>query len=141
MSDALLLSELRRAAEGEGLSLDHDARWHFVNTPGEPQFQNSWANKGVGNPRVAFRKNIIGQLEFRGLLQNPAGSNATIAFRLPESCRPSTERFIVQVGSSASGGISVGRAIVRENGNVLLALATASGAIGDFSLEGIVSLD
>jgi hypothetical protein len=64
--------------------------WHEVGTPGEPGFENGWANvpyeQGQGQT-AAFFKDHEGIVHLRGLING--GVNEASAFHLPPGYRPS----------------------------------------------------
>jgi hypothetical protein len=91
----VLIQTLQRATEG-------GEQWREVGTPGQPALQNSWANAGAGNTTCAFRKNVLGMVELRGVLTNAAGTNAATAFVLPDGYRPKHSAGSSRSGSSTS---------------------------------------
>jgi hypothetical protein len=87
-----------------------------IDTPGQPQFQNSWSNNGGGFSTTAFYKDSQGVVHLKGTLVNSL--DATIAFTLPPGYRPS-QGLSLPIGSvepPASGG---GTMTIRANGEVL----------------------
>lgn len=70
--------------------------WHYVGTAGEPAFSAGWSNYGGSYGTVGFRKDPLGRVHLRGLVQTPAAPaiGATI-FTLPAGYLPPIGRQAV----------------------------------------------
>ena len=58
-----------------------------VNTPGQPQFQNGWANRGGSDSTAAFYRDPLGVVHLKGTFET--GNDNTVAFTLPPGYRAS----------------------------------------------------
>lgn len=67
-------------------NLDYDFDIHLVGATGEPAFQNSWVNYGLGQRACRFWKGIDGIVHLEGLVKS--GSVPGVIFTLPEGYRP-----------------------------------------------------
>ncbi len=76
---------------------------------------------------TAYRKNPLGRVELRGLVERASGVGTTI-FTLPEGYRPTKTRIFVTLGSAG-----VGRVDITPGGVVTY----ISGGVTFFTLEGI----
>lgn len=117
--------------------------WREVGATGNPAFQNSWANFGGSSISAAFRKNVLGQVEFRGRVTSPAGGgtgNGTVAFTLPEGYRPTAMQQLTQIGSSGLANPVVGVAEIAADGTVLLFLSgvAANAVVTSINLAGVI---
>ncbi len=73
--------------------------YHEVGAPGEPGFQNGWANFDAVNFTTAgFYKDPLGVVHLKGTLVNAADNS--IAFQLPPGYRPS-KQLLMPMGSEA----------------------------------------
>lgn len=73
--------------------------WHYVGEAGEPAFENSWANRGAGYTKAAFRRREAGVIDLAGHLAT-GGSGALTIFTLPEDYRPTAATFVQCIWSS-----------------------------------------
>lgn len=84
-----------------------DSGWHFVDTVGEPPFQNGFQNYepglGYANPIASFRK-TSGLVVVQGLLKRPAGNPPaeTCIFVLPPGYRPRADQHATNVSSGGN---------------------------------------
>lgn len=67
--------------------------YHEVGSPGEPGFQNGWANVDSGFSTAAFYKDPLGVVHLKGDIDNATDDN-TAAFTLPPGYRPSQSLFL-----------------------------------------------
>jgi hypothetical protein len=71
--------------------------WSIVSAPGEPNFQNGWANAQTKKPPdpepIAFFKDHEGVVHLRGLASGPA--EEVVIFQLPAGYRPGVNRFSI----------------------------------------------
>ena len=93
--------------------------YHEVGAPGEPAFQNGWANFDTINFTTAgFYKDPLGVVHLKGTLVNAADNS--IAFQLPPGYRPS-KQHLMPMGSEAPnpGGVPVAAKLeVESDGEV-----------------------
>lgn len=97
-----------------------DSAWHEVGASGEPAFQNSWTQYGVGVATLAFRKDASGFVHIRGVARNGT-FNATI-FTLPTGYTP--DGMEVFQGRSETGGSA--RININTDGTVVSATGTGN---------------
>lgn len=74
-----------------------DDKWHIVNASGEPAYQNSWSNGGVG---IVFKKEN-NRVTITGDVAN-AGAINSIVFQLPTGYRPVN---VMYFASAIAGGV------------------------------------
>lgn len=102
-------------------------KWHFVGTPNEPVFGTSWQNyTGAGSFQfAAYRKNPLGRVELRGLVERTAGVVTTI-FTLPQGYRPVRQEIFFTGGNTGAGRVDVmpdGQVIYNSGGTTFFTLA------------------
>lgn len=106
--------------------IENFERWRIIGGTGQPAFSNGWGNEGSAED-AAFRRNILGQVEIRGLLANAGGfpnGNGTIVFTLPKGYRPKKlDLRFPQVGVSAGGALIAAEAVITSAGNVTVSLS------------------
>ncbi len=79
--------------------------YHEVGAPGEPQFENGWANFDSANFSTAgFYKDPFGVVHLKGTLVN--ATDNSIAFQLPPGYRPS-KQHLMPMGSEAPNPFGV----------------------------------
>jgi hypothetical protein len=100
--------------------------WHFVGTPGEPAFENSWANYDTVR-LVKFRKYPDGSVEITGIPRG--GASGSAVFHLPVGYRPNYGGDL-QFTNYCSGG--VGTLAVLTDGTVAPANATAGSNVNTY---------
>ena len=79
--------------------------WHEVNSPGEPVFQNGWANTGATDVTAAFFKDPYGVVHLKGLIFG--GTNSAPIFILPDGYRPSKNVIQLVWRGSGSGKLNL----------------------------------
>ena len=79
--------------------------WHEVNSPGEPVFQNGWANTGATDVTAAFFKDPYGVVHLKGLIFG--GTNSAAIFVLPDGYRPSKNVIQLVWRGSGSGKLNL----------------------------------
>ena len=111
----LALGEVTLLPEAGGTLLPNpDTSWHEVGAAGQPAFQNGWVNYGAGNNTVAFRKDALGFVHFKGSIHGPTAN--TVAFVLPAGYRPvATAGVPVSAGTSTTTASFV---TIYSSGNV-----------------------
>ena len=80
--------------------------WREVGAPGQPQFENGWANKGEENETVGFYKDQQGIVHLKGTASG--GSSTTPIFELPPGYRPAAHLLLqipVVCGGCAGGPV------------------------------------
>jgi hypothetical protein len=73
--------------------------WHNVGAAGEPAFANGWVNNGAPYQVAAFRKDPLGKVQIRGLING--GTINQPAFTLPVGYRPVGHQFFASEGGGA----------------------------------------
>jgi hypothetical protein len=96
--------------------------WHEVNSPGEPVFQNGWANTGATDVTAAFFKDPYGVVHLKGLIFG--GTNSAPIFTLPEGYRPS--KNVIQLVWRGSGS---GKLNLLPDGSVLFQDGAAAASL------------
>lgn len=90
--------------------------WHVVDvvggTTGEPKFQNSWVNYGLGDAPAGFRKGPDGRVFLRGTIKTGSG----VVFTLPVGYRPPNIVRDTVVAYSASYGAA--QAVISSDGTI-----------------------
>jgi hypothetical protein len=100
--------------------------WKFV------VFQNSFVDYKADFHRVAYRKNPLGRVELRGLVNRSAASLNSVIFNLPVGYRPAKDcMFMVSAADLAA------RLDIRPDGTVTMRSAVSATWFNYFSLEGI----
>lgn len=104
MSDAVKPANHGRDHRGGSLHDGIPTEMHYVGDPGEPAFQNGWANSGGTlenmrfyllpgyDPDEAETYGIRGRLWIEGSCTG--GANGTVVFTLPDGYRPRKEKRI-----------------------------------------------
>lgn len=117
--------------------------WHLVGDPGEPAFQNTWAQYPGGGTIApgSFKKDELGRVRLRGLVRKGGGAGSWVGFEtlfvLPVGYRPTHEEIFIaqsnslywQVRVLASGVVQVG-----DNGGATNPILWAS--LAGISFEG-----
>lgn len=120
-------AEIRRAIVQAYDQIERAEPWHEVGATNEPAFKNSWANFGAADASAAFRRNVLGQVEFKGELTSPAGGatgNGTIAFSLPNGYFDAVRaQRLVGVGASGVAAPVVAVVQVAVDGSVTITLS------------------
>jgi len=110
--------------------------WHLIGNPGEPTFQNSFAQRAGGDP-VGFRKYPDGRVRLKGFMT--AGTVGATVFTLPAGYRPlvGSRRFpcIAYTGSA----YAIADAEIDTSGNLAIpgAYASLTSGSGYIDLSGI----
>lgn len=120
----------KQVLRGQQVQVSED--WHLVGTTGEPAFQNSWVNYGLGDSFMRgamFRKDENGIVHLQGLVMN--GTAATPIFTLPVGYRPLEGTHGVNIGSATASPLTTFH--VYANGEV----RHRTGNTDYFSLDGI----
>ena len=104
-------------------------KWHLVGYSNEPAFGTNWQNYTGGGTfqLAAFRKNPLGRVEIRGLVERTGGAVTTI-FVLPQGYRPAKQEIFFTGGSTGAGRVDV-----QADGQVVY----NSGGVTYFTLSGI----
>jgi hypothetical protein len=84
--DGLTGADIKESTLGPVPAIEAAEPWHEVGAAGEPAFQNSYSNSGVGFETAAFYKDREGVVHLKG---NVTGATATI-FYLPAGDRPAS---------------------------------------------------
>lgn len=103
--------------------------WHGVGAQRQLAFNTGWQNYtgASGYQLAAYRKNPLGRVELRGMVERASGALTTI-LTLPVGYRPAkSEVFTVYTNTG------VGRIDLQSDGQVVL----AGGGVGFVSLSGI----
>jgi hypothetical protein len=119
--------------------------WHILGAPGEPAFENSWANIPAEGPlsfdSAAFYKDQEGIVHLRGIVK---GGTSSIIFHLPPGYRPATGKVIFRLTLCSGGGCAVNdvRGMIIGGSGIptpgVDGVVTAPGGAGSTSsLEGI----
>jgi hypothetical protein len=93
--------------------------YHEIGAPGEPAFQNGWANFDATNFTTAgFYKDPLGVVHLKGTLVNAADNS--IAFQLPPGYRPSKQQLMPMASEAPNpGGVPVAAKLeVESDGEV-----------------------
>jgi hypothetical protein len=88
--------------------------FHLIGEPGEPPFQNGWANLGSGFSAAGFFKDALSIVHLKGTLNGP-GDQST-AFTLPEGYRPAENLFLPAAGGGANPNAAI--LIIFTNGEL-----------------------
>jgi hypothetical protein len=92
--------------------------YRSIDTPGQPQFQNSWANFAGFDRMTAFYRDPLGIVHLRGGIITNDGDGGEVAFRLPPGYRPEefggtfpadriqSETLLAQVSVGTSGDVT-----------------------------------
>ena len=91
-----------------------DGAWHYVGDPGEPAFENSWANAGGADAPVSYIKTMNGWVHIRGAFIG--GAQNTVVFTLPVGYRPAYQQEMVIPTTAAT---NYATCVVGTNGSVL----------------------
>jgi hypothetical protein len=80
--------------------------WHTVGAAGEPAFGAGYSSTGSGNPPVSFRKDPLGHVSLRGVVN---GTAAGVIFTLPAGYKPTAgyNRFVTTDLSGATAFVQV----------------------------------
>jgi hypothetical protein len=99
--------------------------WHDVNTTGEPTFQNSWSNAGVGPDALnaGFMRDQDGVVHLRGQIKGGTVGPATgVAFTLPAGDRPGAgTRYFPVLTTDGATTITAGYVAITLAGDVIVA--------------------
>lgn len=135
-------ADVRRAVALAFDMVEKAEPWREIGATEQPAFSNSWANVGGGAQTCAFRKNVLGQIEFRGYITSPAGGatgNNTVAFTLPSGYAPTGEQRLTVSGISGASAILPGWAIIATTGTVTIRVAVANNVVVDnVNLNGFI---
>jgi len=100
---------------------------HFVNAPGEPPFENGFADLTIGSSPAGFYKDRECIVHLVGTMR---GESQHVAFRLPPADAPAQEAF----GAIAVAGPEAGNLTVAPGGTV--EPASEAGGNSVFGLDG-----
>jgi microcystin-dependent protein len=104
--------------------------WRIIGAPGEPPFQNGWADAGIADSGLpAFRKWPDGTVSLRGWIQ--MGVVGGVIFTLPPGYRPSgRRRYTVSQGGAAFTILDV-----VPNGNVTTDASNSWVSLGEVRFD------
>lgn len=85
--------------------LNRAVDWHYVGQPGEPAFENSWANIGGNYELCAFGLDIFNMLYIKGRVDS--GVVNTTIFTLPKKYRPIKTQLFAVITEPDYGQLSV----------------------------------
>jgi hypothetical protein len=123
---AVTAESAQTAALAEGLTENEPFR--EVGTPGEPSFEGTWGNFGLGRTSVGFFKDHQNIVHLKGSLD---GGNGGVAFTLPAEYRPNA----TLLAPAGSGNNTSAQVTIASNGAVTV--FCAGGTCGSVGLDGI----
>ncbi len=91
--------------------------WRVVGEPGNPSFQGTWGH-APGFPQVAFFRDAIGFVHFRGFAKHGTSEAETIMFYLPLGYRPSRPIAETVANDMSNVGSSPGYVVRMDFGAV-----------------------
>jgi hypothetical protein len=126
------VAALRSEVASLSLHAAHE-HWHVIGAPGQPPFQNGFANVASLNhslPKVAFYKDPFDVVHLTGLINDKGvegGSNSTLIFTLPPGYRPRKNLTFAVYRGNGTGELNIypGGAVFFSTGS------------GEASLDGV----
>lgn len=97
--------------------------WHIIGGVGEPAFQNSWQNAGLGGAPFSarFRKDIAGTVHVAGQVSTGTISCGVAAvFTMPVGYRPTADRYCSVASTNGANVAEPAIVAIQPNGAVSL---------------------